>query len=118
MQLMLHLMKWKKMSDQKNRYIPGGIKDEKGSYTKVPPKPEPLPMDTDISLDDIGERYLLILHRQSKLLLEQSTNLLNDEQLRNLGTCFKQWLDFKKQEKELLKSLSKEQLQELLKKAE
>lgn len=92
------------------RPIPNGVKDDTGAFVKVVP-PAPEPVVTDISLDDIHERQLLILHREVKRLTELSaSDLLSKDQGIAFERCVKILREFKKEEREHLDSLPDEDL--------
>lgn len=91
-------------------HVAPALKDESGAYVKVtPPKPEPVV--TDISLDDIQERQLLILHREVKRLTEKSSEgLLTKDEGIAFERCVKILREFKKEEREMLDGLEDEDL--------
>lgn len=92
---------------------PTSIKDDTGAFVKVIP-PAPEPVVTDIRLDDIHERQLLILHREVKRLTELSaTSLLSKDEGIAFERCVKILREFKKEERDALDALSDEKLDRL-----
>lgn len=90
-----------------------GVKDDSGAFIKVQP-PSAEPVITDISLDDIHERQLLILHREVKRLTELSAAaLLSKDEGIAFERCVKILREFKKEEREHLDALPDEELDEL-----
>lgn len=90
-----------------------GVKDDSGAFVKVLPQ-APEPVITDISLDDIHERQLLILHREVKRLTELSAQeLLNKDQGVAFERCVKILREFKKEEREHLDALDDADLEKL-----
>lgn len=94
-----------------------GIKDDTGAYVKsVPPAipPPMLPVVTDISLDTIHERQLLILHREVHRLTELSAaKLLSKDEGIAFERCVKILREFKKEERDALDSLDDDDLDKL-----
>jgi hypothetical protein len=89
------------------------VKDETGAFVKVTP-PAPMPVVTDISLDDILERQLLILDREVKRLTELSSHdLLTKDQGVAFERCVKILREFKKEERDALDALDDEHLDNL-----
>lgn len=79
------------------------------------PKPKaPEPSRHDIAIDDLAEDSLLILYREIKhMLMESSGGPLSKESSQSLVNYVKLLNELKKQEKEALASLSDEQLEKL-----
>lgn len=101
------------------KIIPG-YKDESGSYVKEPTPPAPIsnsdPKISDISLDDLLDKHLLILFRETKnLLMESSSGKLNKDNSQCMRDNIKLLIELKKKEKELLDALSDEDLERLTK---
>jgi hypothetical protein len=96
-------------------------KDENGIYLPPvmvsPPKKKRVrdPKPADISLSDLMDKYLLLLYRETKHLLRES---VSDGKLsKDSSHCMREnvrlIIDLKKKEKELLDSLSAEELDKL-----
>lgn len=90
-----------------------GVKDDSGAYVKVVPPPA-MPVVTDVSLDAIHEKQLLILHREVHRLTELSaTNLLSRDEGIAFERCVKILREFKKEERAALDALPDEELDNL-----
>lgn len=108
--------------------IPGyGLKDENGIYVRQTPAKveEPVlttvkePIASDISLDDLLSKQLLILYRETqRLLMESSSGILLEEHQRALVNYIKLTKELKKDENELLDKMSDEDLERLAKESE
>lgn len=98
------------------RIVPGAVKDDKGIYIKqMPSKPETDIKVTDISLDDLIGKYYLILHRETKnLLIESAAGKLDKDSSQCMRDNIKLLLELKKKEKELLESLTDEELKDIV----
>lgn len=90
-------------------------KDESGAYIKSPaPPPEPPVRVADLSLDAILSKQLLALERVTKqLLISASSGAMSNAEIQSLATCIKTTLDLKEREKELLDTLSDEELEKV-----
>ncbi len=92
--------------------IVGGYKDENGIFIK---ESETI----DFSLDGFLEKYLLILHRETKNLLEESKiGKLDKDSSQCVRDNLKLIMELKKQEKAVLDNLTDEELKKLAKKYE
>lgn len=92
---------------------PNGVKDDSGAFVKVVPPPA-LPVVTDVSLDAIHEKQLLILHREVHRLTELSAaNLLSKDEGIAFERCVKILREFKKEEREHLDSVPDEELDKI-----
>lgn len=81
--------------------------------TKKAPKPSTI---VDISIDSILSKQLLALERVTKQLVFRSTSgEMTRDEIQSLATCIKITLDLKSGEKDLLDSLSDEELEEAVK---
>lgn len=103
------------------RFIPGGVKDENGIYLPLPKPPTVVPTsstpDPDVSLDDIGKRIIVAMDRATKVLLSKiSADDVSRETIGALKDCQIMYKDLRKDEKDLLESLSDEDLEKLIKK--
>lgn len=96
--------------------IVGGVKDENGIYTSV--KQEPAAIEsTDISIDDLLKSGLQIIRKALKAVSEDvNTGMPSRETIMNLKDLMSMLKDLKKEEKDLLETLSDEQLETMLKK--
>ncbi len=96
------------MSD---RRIPAlGVKDDAGAYVRAPatpPAPPPTPpIDADVSLDDVHQRLLLVLDRETKrLTIQSATDLLSKDQGIAFERCVKVLRELKKEERDYLEAL-------------
>lgn len=103
------------MSD---RRIPSlGIKDDTGAYVKQPVSPPAAPpappIDADVSLDDVHQRLLLVLDRETKRLsIQSATDLLSKDQGIAFERCVKVLREFKKEERDYLEALKNLQTKE------
>jgi hypothetical protein len=95
-----------------------GKKDENGIFLKpevtvVPPQTP----DPEVSLDDIGRRILLSMDRATKTLLSLiSGGRVDIDTINALKSCASMYKDMRKDEKDLIDSLSDEELNKLSKK--
>lgn len=93
------------------------VKDDTGAYVKVAtpppqdvPPPPPPPIDKDVSLDNVHERLMQVLDRETHRLLTQSAaELLNKDQGVAFERCVKILREFKKEEREYLEALASTQ---------
>lgn len=86
------------------------------SNAPEPPKPvrHPDPKISDISLDELLGKSLLILYREIRSLTEESTKgKLCKDSAQSLRDYIKLMNELKDKEKELLENLTNEQLKEL-----
>lgn len=102
------------------RSIPG-FKNDNGSYIKVPTLQEivkPVLSDSpspDVSLDDIGKRIIVAMDRATKTLLESITaGDVSREIIGALKDCQTMYKDLRKDEKDLLASMSDEDIDKML----
>lgn len=103
--------------------IVGGTKDENGAYLPnkpiTPPSVDPTttpydPVFSDISLDDLTKKQLLILYRETRnLLIESAKGLLSPHASTSFERCMKLTKDLRKEEKAYLDSLSEEELEKV-----
>lgn len=105
------------------KYItPDGIKDENGHYMRpLPPKPEQEATGPagDISIDDLLEKGLYMLHLLMKSIQTQiSTHTYDRDTIMNLKDTMSMLHELKKREKELLDKLSEAELADLVKEAQ
>lgn len=107
----------KKTSDSPHS-VPG-VKDDKGAYVPAVVgafKYEgPLAIkepDPEVSLDDILGKQLLALARVTKqLVMASSGGGMTKDEIQSLATCIKVTMDLKAKEKELLDTLTDEELE-------
>ena len=96
------------------------VKDENGSYLpshSMPAKPEIKdPLKSDISLTDLMDSHLLLLYRETRaLLLESATGgKLNKDSALSMRENLKLIMELRKKEKELLESMSDEEIKALI----
>lgn len=92
-------------------------KDSNGAYTKTPaeaPASPPTPPSSGVSLDDLLNKQLLVLFRQTVRFLEASTSgLLNKDQEQAFDRCVRLTRELKKDEKALFDKLSSDDLEKL-----
>ncbi len=100
------------------RSIPGhGVKDDSGHYVKVesvgplptapPSAPASGPINSEVSLEDVHQRLLIILDRESRRLTEASAhNPLDKDEGIAFERCIKILREFKKEEREYLEALN------------
>lgn len=94
------------------RKIVGGIKDEKGAFIRLPRKETDTP-----TLDEIGQTIIFALGRATDIL----SKMINEEcdvsreTMGSLRDCEAIHRELYKKEKELLESLTDEDLDKLLK---
>lgn len=97
------------------RIIPGlGVKDDAGHYVKAentpsappsPVAPPAGPIDADVSLEDVHQRLLLVLDRETRRLATASaSNELTRDQGSAFERCVKVLREFKKEEREYLEA--------------
>lgn len=93
-----------------------GLKDETGAYVKEDkPEIQKDPPTSDISSDDLLSKQLLIIYRQTRALLEESTlGLLSKDSQTALVQLVNMTFEFKKKERELLDNMSDEQIKALM----
>lgn len=99
--------------------IPGGVKDENGIFHSTEKVKAIVSEDikmSDISLDDLLEKHLLVLYRETKSLLTESVHgKLSKDSSNCMRDNIKLLMDLKKKEKEILDNLSEEDLARLAK---
>jgi|SRR5579859_6734086 len=100
------------------KIIQNALKDENGQYLPLPiskpPKKHRDPKASDISLDDLMDKHLLLLYRETRMLLEESSGgKLSKDSANSMRENMKLIVELKKKEKELLDNLSNEELEEL-----
>lgn len=92
-----------------------GIKDTNGAFIKPPagPKKSRDPKPSDISLDDLLQKHLLLLYRETRVLLEQSmeSSGLNKDDSLKMRENARLIMELKKRQKELLDDMSDEDLE-------
>ena len=101
------------------RKIVQGVKDESGSYIKETPVSVAVEDVTvvDLSLDSFMEKYLHLLHRETKaLFLEAAQGKLSRDSSQSMRDNLKLIMELKKQEKQLLDNLTDDELKKLAKK--
>lgn len=101
------------------KLIVGGTKDPNGIYTPVPPtKPAEIdPIQHDISIDDLMTRAIQDIYGILRAIrLDIGTGAPSRETVQNLKDCLTMLSDLKKREKELLDSMSDEELKKFLNK--
>lgn len=98
------------------RVIPGmGIKDDAGHYVKGEvPTPTPpaevstTPIESDVSLDSVHQRLLLVLDRETRrLCIQSASDPLSKDQGVAFERCVKVLREFKREEREYLEALGK-----------
>ncbi len=96
--------------------IPGMLKDENGIYVKEPvSRPAPDQPDPDLSIDGLLKKGLLGIDRSLKYILEEITaGKVDRETTGVLKDCMTMLHELKKKEKEILDSLSDEELEKLI----
>lgn len=102
-----------------SRRIPAlGVKDDSGSYVRAqvsppPPPPPTPPIEAEVSLDDVHQRLLLVLDRETKrLTIQAAMDLLSKDQGIAFERCVKVLREFKKEERDYLEALHKLKSQE------
>ena len=97
-----------------------GVKDENGIYQTVkvpePEKPKKFrdPKASEISLDDLMEKHLTLLYRETRnLLMESSEGKLGKDSAHSMRENMKLIVELKKKEKEVLSDMSVEELEKL-----
>lgn len=109
------------------RSIPGLLKDENGIFVRPaasassaePPLPKKRnrdPKPSDISLNDLMDKHLLLLYRETKMLLQESSKgaKLSKESALCVRENLKLLMELKKKEKELLDTASDAELKKLV----
>lgn len=66
-----------------------------------------------ISLDSILDRQLLALHRVTKQLVRLSNGQMTKDEIQSLATCIRITMELKAKEKELLDTMSDEDLEKV-----
>ena len=99
-----------------------GVKDDNGIYTKVESQvqviePVSQPIITDISIDNLMHRGLRAIYGLMKAIENDiNTGAPSRETVQNLKDALTMLKDLKKDEKDLLDSMTDEQLEKLSKK--
>ncbi len=94
-----------------------GIKDINGVYVKEEQQPkEVASVDIDISIDDLLKKGLLAIERTMKAILaDTATGNPSRESIMNLKDVVQMLRDLKKHEQDLLKDMTPEELEKLVK---
>lgn len=90
-------------------------KDDRGMYLPSDPPPKD-PLPSEINLVDLLDKHLLILYRETRTLLELTSQgrPLGKDYAYSMRENIKLLLELIKKEKDLLNSLSKEEIEKLL----
>jgi len=105
------------------KLIVPGVKDASGAYIKTEePKPKAKrfrePIASEISLNELMDKHLLLLFRETKMLLEESSKgqKLSKDSAHSMRENLKMIVDLKRKERELLDTLSTDELTKLAEK--
>lgn len=107
------------------RKVVGGTKDAHGIYTPTPKAVEAPPTlatshpsdpkVSDISLDDLIGKHLLIIYRDTRqLLIESVTGKLSKESSQCLRDNLKLLLELKDREKDIFEDIPEEELRKII----
>ncbi len=100
------------------RSIPG-YKNEDGQYVSIPLPQAPMQVaespNPDVSLDEIGKRIIIAMDRATRQLLTSISNGdVSREVIGALKDCQSMYKDLRKDEKEILESMSDEDIAKAL----
>lgn len=94
-----------------------GVKDDNGCYVRSRPEAPPKdPIPSEINLSDLLDKHLLVLYRETRTLLQDTSGgePLSKDRAHSMRENIKLLMDLIKKEKELLSSIPKEELDKLL----